>query len=243
MTMPLLSSPNETYEEHIQRALEVFGVVFPRFQDVLARVLEKAALEDALRAAIRLHDLGKLTKTWQERVGSGRRLPAHAAIGAAYLWHHLGANLRGPISFAVAIHHSDRGLLGDNIEKPDVQAVLDHVVDSSTNSIAWDDRARLLSNDLFPNGADKMTLEDLRQFARGLRTWARGCSYIEQHKRRMQASLVHHALKLCDIAAATKRKDWEGEKKSLDEADLYGGWLMVRQIAEYVESLTRSKVD
>ncbi len=69
--------------------------------------------------------------------------------------------------------------------------------------------------------------------ARGLRIWAKGCGLLEQHKRRLQASLAHHILKLCDISAAVARKDYQKE----NEEDYYGGWLMVENIKNYVEAI------
>jgi hypothetical protein len=69
--------------------------------------------------------------------------------------------------------------------------------------------------------------------ARGLRIWAKGCGLLEQHQRRLQASLAHHVLKLCDISAAMERKEYQ--KK--DEQDYYGGWLMVEEIKNYVENI------
>jgi hypothetical protein len=52
---------------------------------------------------------------------------------ALYYWQSLPDGIKEPISFAVAIHHSDRGLLGDNIERPDVQAIADEIVDYAGN--------------------------------------------------------------------------------------------------------------
>jgi len=69
--------------------------------------------------------------------------------------------------------------------------------------------------------------------ARGLRVWAKGCPFLEQHQRRLQASLAHHILKLCDISAATERKEY----KKKDEQDYYGGWLMVENIKNYVDAI------
>jgi len=237
MTSPTLSSPAESYADHVERSLRTLALVLPRFRPALTRVLGQDDLDVTLETAVRFHDLGKLTEAWQERLGHGLRLPAHATLGASHLWRVMPEPYRGPMSFAVAIHHSDRGLLGDNIEKPDVRAILDGIIAHNTGLIRWDERARTLPDALFPKEASHMTLGDLHGFARGLRTWARGGSFMEQHTRRIRAMLVHHVLKLCDIAAASERRDWEGEKSELDESNLYGGWLMVRQLTDYVASL------
>ena len=170
---------------------------------------------------ILFHDLGKLTRRWQENLRTNKELPSHAPIGAAYLWKILPEDIRKSISFAVAIHHTDRGLLGDNIERPDVQAILDGIVDYNGN-IIWHDETKKLSEDYFPEDAEKLTVADLKEMARGLRIWAKGCALLDQHQRRIQASLAHHVLKLCDISAAVERKDYQKE----DEKDYYGGWLM-----------------
>lgn len=73
--------------------------------------------------------------------------------------------------------------------------------------------------------------------ARGLRIWAKGCALLYQHQRRIQASLAHFVLKLCDISAAEERKDYQKE----DEKDYYGGWLMVENIKDYVENIANRK--
>jgi hypothetical protein len=62
---------------------------------------------------------------------------------------------------------------------------------------------------------------------------------LEQHQRRLQASLAHHVLKLCDISAAMERKEYQ--KK--DEQDYYGGWLMVEEIKKYVNNIQRRRYE
>jgi predicted nucleotidyltransferase len=145
----------------------------------------------------------------------------------------LPAGIKEPISFAVAIHHTDRGLLGDNIEKPDVQAILDGIVDNSGN-IRWHDEVKKLTANYFPEEVRGINIVSLKEMARGLRVWAKGCGFLEQHQRRLQASFAHHILKLCDISAAAERKEYE--KKN--EQDYYGGWLMVENIKNYVEMIS-----
>jgi CRISPR-associated endonuclease Cas3-HD len=228
----LLSSPQEEYTRHIQRAKDQFELIYPVFKSNLARVLCYDDMQDALSMMIIFHDLGKLTAKWQERVGNNFKLPAHAPIGAAYLWNTLPEGLREPVSFAVAIHHSDKGLLGDNIEKPDVQAIDDGIVDYSTNKIKWDERVDKLKDEYFSQEIKKLGIVELKSMARGLRVWSKGCGLLEQHTRRIQASLIHHILKLCDISAASEREEL---KKQPDNP--FGGWLMVKEIQEYMNNI------
>ncbi len=112
------------------------------------------------------------------------------------------------------------------------QAILDGIVDNG-NKIEWHKETDNLKSELFPDLAKNITVGDLKEMARGLRIWAKGCGLLEQHQRRLQASLTHHILKLCDISAATERKEYQ--KK--DEKDYYGGWLMVEEIRNYVENI------
>ncbi|GLI53638.1 CRISPR-associated endonuclease Cas3'' [Thermodesulfovibrio yellowstonii] len=230
----LYSAPEEGYSEHIQRCKEKFEYLFPLFESSISRVMQMYNLKDAALSMILFHDLGKLTKKWQDNVGTNKKLPSHATIGAAYIFKILPEGLREPISFAIAIHHTDRGLLGENIERPDVQAILEGIVDYD-GKIIWHEEAYKLADDLFPEKARTLTVNDLKEMARGLRIWARGCGLLEQHQRRMQASLTHHILKLCDISAATDRKEYH--KK--DDQDYYGGWLMVENIRDYVENIKK----
>ncbi len=234
----LYSAPGEKYTDHITRCQGKFKLIFPVFFETILRVfnLDKKHwnikfVNESFLKMILFHDLGKLTKKWQNNIGTNRRLPSHSTIGAAYLWNILPNGIKEPISFAVAIHHTDKGLLGDNIEKPDVQAILDNVIDHNGN-INWHDEVTNLI-DYFPKGALKINVGLLKDMAKGLRVWAKGCGLLEQHKRRLQAALTHHILKLCDISAATERKEY----KKQNELNYYGGWLMVENIKNYVEAI------
>ncbi|MFN3740590.1 MAG: CRISPR-associated endonuclease Cas3'' [Thermodesulfovibrionales bacterium] len=228
----LFSAPKEDYLNHILKCSEKFEYIFPVFEATLSRVLEKNSLKEDLLKMILFHDLGKLTRRWQENLGTNRKLPSHSTLGATYLWKSLPEGIKEPLSFAVAIHHTDRGLLSDNIERPDVQAILDGIVDNKGN-IVWHDKAYSLNNDLFPKALKDVTVNDLKEMARGLRVWARGCGFLEQHQRRIQASLAHHILKLCDVSAATERSEYQKR----DDTDYYGGWLMVEEIKDYVDAV------
>lgn len=234
MKQSLYSAPGEEYLKHIELCREKFELVFPIFLRSLRRVLffdDDNVLKDAFLKMILYHDLGKLTKKWQENLGTNRSLPSHSTLGACYLWKTLPRGLKEPISFAVLIHHTDRGLLGDNIERPAEQAILDGITDYDGN-IIWHEGVNNLGKTLFPEKAKELTVSDLKDMAKSLRVWAQGDSFLEQHKRRLQSILCHHILKLCDISAAVERKEYKAE----DDEDYFGGWLMVEEIRRYVES-------
>lgn len=233
MKSGLYSAPDEFYTEHIKRCLEKLESILFIYIPTLKRGLnisEESIIKDAFIQMVKFHDLGKLTKRWQENCNTNKKLPSHAPIGAGYVWKILSEGIKEPISFAIAIHHSDRGLLGDNIERPDVQAILDGIVDFD-GKIRWHKDVRELENDLFPKELEVFNIGDLKEMARGLRVWAKGCSIEEQHQRRIQACLCHHILKLCDISAAYERKEHQ------DDKDYYGGWLMSKNIKDYVDGL------
>ena len=239
MLPQLYSAPNEHYEVHISRCLEKFDLVFPHFEKSAKRILSVVSDDDTFKSAfvqmIRFHDLGKLTKQWQNNLSSkNKKLPSHATVGAAYLYDILPTGLKEPLSFAVAIHHTDRGLLGDNIEKPDVQAILENITDSAGHIIWHEEMCELFAeNSAEKKKIEQLTVYSLKNMARGLRIWARGCNLLEQHRRRLQAALSHHILKLCDVSAANERKEYEKQS----DQDYFGGWLMVENIRDYVEKL------
>ena len=237
MSVLLFSAPGENYLDHISRCKEKFDLLIPLFYSTIARTfnvsLEQNFLRDNFLKMILFHDLGKLTKRWQDNLGSNKKLPSHSTVGAAYLWKILPSGIKEPVSFAVAIHHTDKGLLGDNIEKPDVRAILDGIIDNS-GIVQWHDGVENLDEQYFTGEIKKLSLISLKEMARGHRIWAKGCGLMEQHQRRLQAALAHHILKLCDIAAATERKEYT--KK--DGQDYYGGWLMVDNIKKYVDSIS-----
>jgi len=237
MSALLFSAPEEKYLDHISRCKEKFEFIFPVFYSTIVRSFDKSIdevkLKDSFLKMVLFHDIGKLTKKWQDNLGTDRKLPSHSTLGAAYLWKALPDGIKEPISFAVAIHHTDRGLLGDNIERPDVQAILDGIT-KSNGDIDWhEEEVNNLSDYYFPKEAYGINVISLKEMARGLRVWAKGRPFLEQHQRRLQASLAHHILKLCDISAARERKEYQ--KK--DDQDYYGGWLMVEDIKKYVDNL------
>jgi len=244
MNAGLYSAPNEIYSDHIKKCLEKISIIFPIWHFNIKRIFSARENEDIghlLKEMIVFHDLGKFTKRWQENLGTNKKLPSHAPIGAAYLYKKFTRenhpdDLKNAIVFAVAIHHTDSGLLGDNIERPDVQAIIEGIVDND-GKIKWSDETKTLDERFFPKELNELTIEDLKNMARGLRVWARSGGFLEQHKKRIQASLVHHILKLCDISAASERKEYQKE----DGENYYGGWLMVGEIKKYVNIISKRK--
>lgn len=244
--LTLYSAPEERYIEHVNRCLEKFDFIFPIWEHTIKRIFylyTQNEIKFLLRQMIIFHDIGKLTAKWQEIIDRERKenkkihKPSHAPIGAAYLYKKFTKenemdDLKNAIVFSVAIHHTDNGLLGDNIERPDVQAILDGIIDSD-GRVKWADETETLDEEFFPKELKELTIEDLKNMARGLRIWARSGGILEQHKKRIQASLIHHILKLCDISAASERKEYQKE----DNENYFGGWLMVEEIKEYVNTL------
>lgn len=245
MSAGLFSAPGERYIDHIERCREKLGLLMPNFITTIRRVfcleLQENELAKYFEEMIIFHDLGKLTKRWQENLAKGGRLPNHAPIGAALfykIFSSIGASrdLTNAISFAIAIHHTDRGLLGDNIERPDVKAILDGIVDNHGRFL-WHYLTENLGSDYFGEQARNLNVSDLKDMARGLRIWAKGCGLLEQHQRRMQTCLAHHILKLCDISASAERKEYQRP----NNLNYYGGWLMADNIKNYVDNIMKRK--
>lgn len=242
----LYSAPDEEYLDHLSRCKDKLELLFPVYYSVILRTFDTSVDQEILRSFFLkmtlFHDLGKLTKKWQDtirkEIKENKKLhkPSHSTLGAAFLWKSLPTGFKEPLSFAVAIHHTDRGLLGDNIERPDVQAITDGIVDYEGN-IKWHEEAYKLDSTLFPDVARNITVNDLKEMAKSFRVWAKGCNLLEQHQRRLQASLAHHVLKLCDISAATERKEYQKR----NEHDYYGGWLMVEHIKDYTDNVAIRK--
>lgn len=239
----LFSAPNEEYPKHIERCQEKFNIVFPVFKQSVKRIFcldDEEIAKDYMFQMITFHDLGKLTKKWQDNLSKNRKLPSHSTFGAAYLYKKLGEennllkDLKYAVVFAILIHHTDKGLRGDNTERPDVQAINDGVV-ALNGIIEWHENTKNLPKDLFPENARNLNVLDLKQMARSLRIWSLGTELLGQHQRRMKTSLAHHILKLCDVSASNERKDYQKDS----EDDYFGGWLMAKQIAKYVESIKR----
>jgi CRISPR-associated endonuclease Cas3-HD len=225
MAMTFYSAPDEPYALHIDRVLAIWTALRPRFAPTLARLFGRP-MDEVVVQMLEAHDLGKLTDRWQSGIqrrtrGERPRLPSHAAIGAAALLQTLGqADEAGPAAaFAVAIHHLDRGTLSELLERPDVRAIADGIVDEA-GRLRWHAEA--------PTAApawvrlDDVTLGSLTELARTLRRWARGGPLLVLHRRRLQASALHHVLKVCDIRAAVQRQEG-GEQHPFCQTLVRGG--------------------
>lgn len=226
----------EYYNEHIRKCLDKFHKIFPVFCKSIIRVFEYSGEIERLKVCfermVAFHDIGKLTAKWQKSIVEGKRPPAHAPLGGAYLWKTLPEDMKHPLAFAVCIHHTDQGLLGENIEKPDVRAILDGVA-AVDGKIVWDEKVYEGGEFIPEDLGENVTVNSLKEMALGLREWSRGYSILEQHRRRLMVSLAHHILKLCDISAALERAEYEKTD------DVYGGWRMVLEIEKYVTSLEK----
>jgi CRISPR-associated endonuclease/helicase Cas3 len=122
--------PLETWKTHALRTLEVFEKhIFPE-EDFLYSKLSsflsktKDELLTLFRLTLLLHDLGKLTEEWQQKIGAKKeflahsgdiekkKLPPHATVSAYILGDYLrktwDSNLGDAAFFAIAHHHSVR---------------------------------------------------------------------------------------------------------------------------------------
>jgi len=229
-TAAALASPRETLAEHIDRMLDQWAAIEERMRPSLTRLFGNDRPPDLVPMVIRCHDVGKLTSLWQRRLAEGRRPPAHAALGAAFLWATVswsGRDARNAAAFAIAIHHVDRGLVGNNIDAPATQAVMSGVVDDA-GRVRWDDGApaAVRELDLPETGLAEVDLEAMDAMARELRQWSRGGSYLSMHRNRMLASALHHCLKVCDIRAASERDgDFDPTEHAWMQGILEGGLL------------------
>lgn len=229
----ILSSKDEAFEDHIHSAIDIWSVIKSRIMPGISRLFQNSIqfnkLDELIRTMIAFHDTGKLTKKWQDEIKKPEpRPPPHSIIGAAYLWKILSnseypnalADFRFASSFAVNIHHIDRGIIGENTERPHVQLVLYRLVDDR-GFIRWCEEAdsaisnicQILKRDTcLP--LSNLVLDDVELMAEDLRKWSRGAGILERHRRRMLASSLHHILKLCDLRAARNRSDLKNREIS-----------------------------
>ncbi len=223
--MTLYSAPDEPYALHIERMMIIWAGLQPRFAPTLARLFDRP-MDDIVVQMLEAHDLGKLTARWQAGIRHGSearhpRLPSHAAIGAAALLQVLGqTNEVGPAAaFAVAIHHLDRSTVGELLERPDVRAIADGLVDEG-GRLRWHPEAATTAPAWLR--LDEVTLATLTAMARVLRRWSRGGPLLVLHRRRLLASALHHVLKVCDIRAAVQRQEG-GEQHPFCQILVRGG--------------------
>lgn len=222
----ILSSKDEAFEDHMRSAIDTWSAIKSRIMPSISRLFQNSIqlneLDELIRTMIASHDIGKLTKRWQDEIKKPEpRPPPHSIIGAAYLWKILSnseyqnalADFRFASSFAVNIHHIDKGIVGDNTERPHIQLILYRLVDDK-GFVRWCEEAdstisnvfRILKRDDYLP-LSNLVLDDVELMAEDLRKWSRGASILERHRRRILASSLHHILKLCDLRAARNRND------------------------------------
>jgi len=221
----LLAAPRELYIDHINTAIRHWEFLAPRFQSSLTRVfrINHEEINELVKKVIRFHDLGKLTFQWQRNIReeSKKKFP-HASLGAAYLFKSQPEPNKYPMAFAVLIHHTDRGIVTDGLENPDVRALKSGLI-SNDETVRWADEVNILSEQEFPCDTRILSLYDLKKMARELRRWSRSGSFIEMHARRMEASLLHHILRICDVRAASERDVFDVQRYPFVNRLLYGG--------------------
>jgi len=214
----MLSSKDEAFEEHVRNAWNVRERLRNRTMPCLTRLFQEspATLDDWAKDLLICHDVGKLTRRWQDEIRKPTpRLPPHSSIGAAFLWkisenEEELKNVRLASTFAILIHHIDKGIIGDNTERPHIQLILYRLVNDD-GSIRWhQDAERFLSNLSKVMGREpvflrSLRLEDVEAMAEDLRIWSRGVGIMERHRHRIMASSLHHILKMCDLRAAANR--------------------------------------
>jgi CRISPR-associated endonuclease Cas3-HD len=237
----MLSAPKEEYQTHIINSLSQWEKISNRFLPSLSRIFSgnENAVNQAIRRMIFSHDIGKLTKSWQAAIASGKKGPPHSALSAAYLfqWNkklEKDINIGNACIFAVLIHHIDSAIAGENLESPDAQTVRRFFL-TGGNVVPWDARSDETINTTATRlsicgviSVGEITVEVLTELSDTLRLWSKCPGLLDQHKHRLLASSVHHILKVCDWRAATEREVTDKEKevhRSVLEVLLSGGIL------------------
>ncbi len=239
----MLSAPNEEYQAHIGNCLSQWDKISNRFLPTLSRLFETNGdtVNESIRRMIFSHDVGKLSKRWQEVISiiaSGKRIPTppHASLGAAYLleWSKklgIDNNLNRAAVFAVLIHHVDSGISGNNLESPEAQIILEGLVKGGDEILWHKDGDKVLASLSCDNAIiplKTVTLRSLTDLSDVLRLWSKCPRLLEQHKHRLLSSSLHHVLKICDWRAATEREVGDKERevhRSVLEVLLSGGIL------------------
>ncbi|MDA8214765.1 MAG: HD domain-containing protein [Nitrospiraceae bacterium] len=239
----MLSAPSEEYQVHIENSLLQWDKISNRFLPSLSRLFEtdEDSVNRSVRRMIFAHDIGKLSKRWQEAItaianGKKQHTPPHAPLGAAYLlvWSKMfgvDGNLGNASVFAVLIHHIDSGVSGNSLESPDAQAILEGLVKGGTEIIWHEEGDEALRSLAFGDSIlplETVTLQSLTDLSDVLRSWSKCPRLLDQHRHRMLSSSLHHILKICDWRAATEREVDDKEKevrRSVLEVLLNGGIL------------------
>jgi len=238
----MLSAPKEEYHVHITKSLSQWDKISNRFLSTLSRLFDadEDTVNQSVKRMIFSHDIGKLTKRWQEVISiivNGKKMhtPPHASLGAAYLleWNKkngINNDLVNASVFAILIHHIDSGVSGSNLESPDAQMILEGLVREG-DEINWHEEGdKVLSTFMFDGilPLNSITLKSLTNLSDALRSWSKCPRLLDQHKHRLLSSSLHHILKICDWRAATEREVDDKEKetrRSALEVLLNGGIL------------------
>lgn len=237
----MLSAPREEYKVHIENSLLQWDKISNRFLPSLSRLFEtdEDSVNRSARRMIFAHDIGKLSKRWQEAItaianGKKQHTPPHAPLGAAYLleWSKMfgvDGNIGNASVFAVLIHHIDSGVSGNSLESPDAQAILEGLVRGGDEILWHEDGDKVLTSFIFGNSIlplNSITLKSLTDLSDVLRSWSKCPRLLDQHRHRLLSSSLHHILKICDWRAATERESDDKEKevrRSVLEVLLKGG--------------------
>lgn len=237
----MLSAPKEEYRIHIVNSLSQWDKVSGRFLPTLSRLFDadEDTVNQSVKRMIFSHDIGKLTKRWQEVISiiaTGKKMhtPPHASLGAAYLleWNKkigIDSDLGNASVFAVLIHHIDSGVSGNNLESPDAQAILEGLVRGGDEILWHEDGDKVLNSLIFGDSVlplNSTTLRSLTDLSNVLRSWSKCPRLLDQHRHRLLSSSLHHILKICDWRAATERESDDKERevrRSVLEVLLNGG--------------------
>lgn len=239
----MLSAPREEYQVHIENSLLQWDRISNRFLPSLSRLFktDEDTLNQSIKRMLFSHDIGKLTKRWQEVIsiiatGKKKHTPPHASLGAAYLleWNKnngIDNDLGNAAVFAILIHHIDSGVSSNNLESPDAQVILEGLVRGGDKILWHEDGDKILDAIQFEDTflpLNSITLKSLTDLSDALRLWSKCPRLLDQHRHRLLGSSLHHILKICDWRAATEREADDKEKevrRSVLEVLLKGGIL------------------
>lgn len=236
----MLSAPNEKYEAHINNCLDEWNRLSSRFIPTFCRLFDQSVEEVYNRVSLMIfvHDVGKLTRKWQEGIRlqatePGRKVskPSHAPLGGAYLFELAQRrqevdDLTVAAVFSVVIHHIDTGLVGANLEYPDVQAIREGQTVRGAEQIDWQEGAQeylesmIVTHQSALGASDlslplkEVTLQSLRDLSEVLRNWSKCARFLDQHKHRLLGSSLHHVLRTCDWRASSRREADKDEHKT-----------------------------
>jgi CRISPR-associated endonuclease Cas3-HD len=229
----MLSAPDEDYRDHIENCLNEWKRLYLRFLPTLTRLFGRSCqeIEDAVSLMLFCHDVGKLTKRWQDTI-KRKKPPPHSAISSAYLLElnkSKDDNIAKASCFAVLIHHIDRTVVGNNLESPDAQAILSGLIKG--DEIEWHKDAEGFLEEFSKESKQsylplsRVRLKSLSDLSEELRRWSKPPKLLEQHKNRLLVASLHHILKVCDWRASSLRKEREEEWTSILECLKCGGLL------------------